>query len=209
MRSSLPSELCLARVQEIDADASDPVLGHAEVTRRLGGEVDDAPSGIGTAVVDPHHDRPAGRKVDDAHIGIERQCLVRRGETVHIEALAIGCTLCAVGAVGSGGVGRLWQAARSAAPARATVAPRRLSILSSQSPNAISYATLLMVAGPQKFHPAVPAAGPAGPNLNSHLDDGGHGRSPLRAGKTPTLLPYMRASLNPGRSQKNARPTAR
>jgi hypothetical protein len=117
---------------------------------------------------------------------------VRRGETVHIEALAIGCALSmemrpipgskadlrearlflpvgAVGSVGGGGVGRLWQAARSAAPAKATVAPRQLSILSSQSPNAISYATLGALRRRERLHRVRRANGSTGCRARLYL----------------------------------------
>src|SRR5215207_6739767 len=84
-------------------------LTHARDADRLGGcfrEVDDAPVRIRAAVVDAHHHRLARPLVGDPDLGAEGQGLVRGGQVVGVEPLAIGSLLAVkAGAVPGGCAG--------------------------------------------------------------------------------------------------------
>src|SRR5215204_6253019 len=68
-------------------------LTHARDADRLSGclrEVDHAPVGVRTPVVDAHHHRLARALVGDPHLAAERQGLVGCRQVVGVEPLAIG-----------------------------------------------------------------------------------------------------------------------
>src|SRR5947208_3298061 len=72
-RSALPS---------IEAHHRGPTTDHSEFARRRVADIYDASAAIGTAVVDAHDHRSTVANVGDEHLCSERQCTMRRGQTV-------------------------------------------------------------------------------------------------------------------------------
>src|SRR3712207_6900708 len=68
-----------------EADLRDP--RDADRLSRSLGEIDDAAVGVGTAVIDAHHDRAAGALIHDPDLRPERKGPVCRGQGIGVESL--------------------------------------------------------------------------------------------------------------------------
>src|SRR5690348_9935813 len=78
-----------AGVHQLDTDARGPMVRDSELARSASGKIDDAVTVVRAAIVDAHDHRTAVGEIGDTHIRIERQGPMRRGQRVHVEALAV------------------------------------------------------------------------------------------------------------------------
>src|ERR1043166_8138266 len=79
-----------SRSQDLQPHRRRARLDHSELLGCGKAHVDDAPAAIRPTVVDAHDHAAPVAQIDDAYARLHAQVLVRRGERVHVEALAVG-----------------------------------------------------------------------------------------------------------------------
>src|SRR5690606_35923006 len=84
------STFSVAAGQAFDAHLRHAAVQHAKALGGGAREVDHPALGIGAAVVDAYHHRPAVLQIGDLHLGTERQAAVGSSQLVLVEDLAAG-----------------------------------------------------------------------------------------------------------------------